>query len=337
MVVAQRIVDGGALGEVARRGARAQCVGQAVDLAVERLVDGAFAQRRDDDEMPTLQQAHRGQQVLAVLVAQVGDQHQQATTTLPQRQFGSSGEVIGGDRPGLQVVAGAQQRVDGAEAALRRDPALLAAGREQADRVALPQREVGHHQRRIQRVVEVCEVAPRLRGGRLPRQHAAAGVEHHDQLLVLLVLVLARDQLARTRGRLPVDLAQAVANAILAHLVEVGAFAAAALDVRADHARSLFRGQQREPRQRCEIGEHPYPLRHAGDPRLPPQAQRRRQAQLHAVETEITARVRTQAVTETRNSLRWQHKPPWQSLRFPAARMQIEHVDALAPRSGLQV
>src|SRR3546814_12353276 len=58
--------------------------------------------------------------------------------------------------------------------------------------------------------------------GGLARHHPPPGVEHHDQLLVLLVLVLARDQLARTRGRLPVDLAQAVADAVLAHLVEIG-------------------------------------------------------------------------------------------------------------------
>jgi hypothetical protein len=39
---------------------------------------------------------------------------------------------------------------------------------------------------------------------------------------------------AIARGRLPVDLAQAVADPVVAHLVEVGAFAAAALQVRAD-------------------------------------------------------------------------------------------------------
>lgn len=68
-------------------------------------------------------------------------------------------------------------------------------------------------------------------------QHAPATVEHQQQLLVLLVLVLARDQLARTRGGLPVQLAQAVADAVLAHLVEVGAFTTAALHVCTDQPR----------------------------------------------------------------------------------------------------
>src|SRR3546814_12077168 len=104
-------------------------------------------------------------------------------------------------------------------------------------------------------------------------------------LLVLLVLVLARDQLARARGRLPVDLAQAVADAVLAHLVDIGALAAAALDVRTDHARGLFCRQQGEARQRRDVGEHAPRLRHAGPPPLPTPSPRRPPAPLHPTPT----------------------------------------------------
>src|SRR3546814_12467756 len=54
-----------------------------------------------------------------------------------------------------------QQSVDGAEAALRRDPALIAAGGVQAHRIALAQRQVRDDQRRVQRVVEVRQRADR--------------------------------------------------------------------------------------------------------------------------------------------------------------------------------
>src|SRR3546814_12818771 len=48
--------------------------------------------------------------------------------------------------------------------------------------------------------------------------------------------------------------------------------AAAALEVRTDHARGLFCRQQGEARQRREVGEHAHRLRHACDARLPPQS-----------------------------------------------------------------
>jgi hypothetical protein len=60
---------------------------------------------------------------------------------------------------GLQRVGRAQQVVDRADAALRRHPGAVAAAGEQADAIALAQGEVGHHQRRIEHVVEVAELA----------------------------------------------------------------------------------------------------------------------------------------------------------------------------------
>src|SRR3546814_12793309 len=118
-------------------------------------------------------------------------------------------------------------------------------------------------------------------------------------MLVLLVLVLARDQLARTRGRLPVDLAQAVADAVLAHLVEIGALAAAALEVRTDHARGLFCRQPGDARQRREVGGHAHPLRPACDAPLPPQSPPRPRAQPHAPEPAPATPGRPTGVTET--------------------------------------
>src|SRR3546814_8216863 len=68
----------------------------------------------------------------------------------------------------------AQQGVDGAEAALRRDPALVAAGGVQAHRIALAQRQVRDDQRRVQRVVEVRQRArPLRRGGLRSEEHTS--------------------------------------------------------------------------------------------------------------------------------------------------------------------
>src|SRR5690606_17138796 len=157
------------------------------------------------------------------------------------------------------------------------------------------------------------------------------------QLLVLLVLVFARDQLARAWSRLPVDLAQAVADAVLAHPVEVGALAAAALDVRADDARGLLGRQQGEARQRREVREHAHRLRHAGNARLSPQPPRRQQAQLHALEAEVAARRRAQAIAEAGYRVRRQQQRARQAGRLPASRMQVEHIDALAARTGFDL
>src|SRR3546814_1653212 len=49
-LVAQGVVDGGALGEVAGGGGGAQGVGEFVHFAFERFVDGAFAQARRSEE-----------------------------------------------------------------------------------------------------------------------------------------------------------------------------------------------------------------------------------------------------------------------------------------------
>jgi hypothetical protein len=65
-------------------------------------------------------------------------------------------------------------------------------------------------------------------------------------LLVALVLVVARDQLLRAAAGFPVDLAQAVTGAILAQLVEFGAFATAAMLVRADHPAGAVGADQGE-------------------------------------------------------------------------------------------
>ena len=68
----------------------------------------------------------------------------------------------------------------------------------EAHAIARARRDVREHQRRVERVVEEREA-------RRPRRHEAAGVEHEEQVLVALELVLAADELLPARGRLPVD------------------------------------------------------------------------------------------------------------------------------------
>ncbi|MNN50663.1 hypothetical protein D3C81_1652590 [compost metagenome] len=191
------------------------------------MVKLAFAQACHANQVPLLQQPNGGQQILDVLVAHVGHQHHQSAARMQQRQLGGRCQIVGGHRLGLQVVTCPQQRIDRAQAAFGRHPAAVAATGEQTNAVALAQRQVGHHQRGIEHVVEVRQPA-------FVGHHAAAGVDHHHQLLVLFVLVLARDQLARACGGFPVDLAQAVADAVFAHLMEIRAFATAALEMCAD-------------------------------------------------------------------------------------------------------
>jgi hypothetical protein len=169
-----------------------------------------------------------------------------------------------------------------------------------------------------------------MRQRTVARHQATAGVEQQHELLVLLVLVLARDQPSRARRRFPVDLAQAVADAVLAHLVEIGAFAASAAQVRADQTRGLVRAEHRELRQRREVREHAYGLRISGHARLPPQPQRRMQPQLHAIEAEISALVGAQVIVERGFLADLQRQPARQAVHAPATWMQVEHVHALA-------
>ena len=88
------------------------------------------------------------------------------------------------------------------------------------------------------------------------------------------------DELAHARGRLPVDLAQRVALAIFAQLVEVEALAAPPPLQHADLRQAVVRGEQRELRQRGEVRVHARRRRLADAAADLPQAERRGEPQL---------------------------------------------------------
>ena len=77
-------------------------------------------------------------------------------------------------------------------------------------------------------IASMQEAAAIVRGEKdAARVHLPPAVQQEDDLLVALLLVLARHRPAQPRGGLPVDLAQRVALAVLAQLVELEPFAAA--------------------------------------------------------------------------------------------------------------
>ena len=81
-----------------------------------------------------------------------------------------------------------------------------------ADCVALTQTDIRQQQRRIESVIEVRAIV-------ILGTHAAATVHEEKDLLIALVLVVARYEFSQVLARLPVDLAQTVPFTILAQLV----------------------------------------------------------------------------------------------------------------------
>jgi len=89
---------------------------------------------------------------------------------------------------------------------------------------------------------------------RNPRRACAAAIEQEHHLLVTLVLVFARDQLAVARGRLPVDPGERVAVAVLAQLVEVETLAAPLALAHTEQAQAVVGREQHVVRDPGEIG-----------------------------------------------------------------------------------
>jgi hypothetical protein len=83
--------------------------------------------------------------------------------------------------------------------------------------------------------------------------HPSAAIEEEDDPLVVLGFVLAADQLALAARRLPVDLADRIAGAVLAQLVELEALAAKPLALDPDVAGARGLDQLVEARGRREI------------------------------------------------------------------------------------
>ena len=277
--------------------------------------------------MAPAQLPHRTQQVFDILVADIGDHHHQRTSRLAPAEFGRGGGIVGRDRLRLQVVDRAEHAVERAAAARRLDEARLATMRQQAHGVALAQCDPGQQQAGVEHVVEVRERV-------VARQHAAAGVEQQQHLLVAFLAVVARDQLARALARLPVDLAQAVALAVLAQLVELGAIAAAPAQVRAEHAAGLVGADQRQARERREVGIDLDRRRGRDRAPLRPQAQRRVQAQLHRRERVAAAFVRGDVVVEAGAGACRKIEPARQPGDPRTPRMAVVHVDAHACASA---
>ena len=103
-----------------------------------------------------------------------------------------------------------------------------------ADLVAFLQRDVGEQHQRVERGVEVAAAALRRA---FVGAHPAPAVEQEDDALVALVLVLANDRAAVAQRRLPVDVADRVAGAVVGELLEVGAAAAHRIALDADLGR----------------------------------------------------------------------------------------------------
>ena len=96
----------------------------------------------------------------------------------------------------------------------RGEKARLIAGKgRQTHRITLAQRYIAQQQAGVKSMVEVREVA-------VLAAHASATVEQKDNLLVAFVLVFAGNWRAFARGGFPVDLAQGVAVAKFAQLLE---------------------------------------------------------------------------------------------------------------------
>lgn len=170
-------------------------------------------------------------------------------------------------------------------------PAVVAGEGHGAHRVALAQGHVGQQQAGVEGMVEVRQVA-------VLAAHAAAAVEQEEDLLVAFVLVFAGDRRAFASGGLPVDLAQGVAVAEFAQLVELQAEAAALAAAYADLVEPV-------------VDRHQFGAVEAGEVRvdaglaacfqvaaLPPQAQRAGQFQLAAGKHEVTAVERPHPVAD---------------------------------------
>ena len=84
--------------------------------------------------------------------------------------------------------------------------------------------------------------------------HASAAIEHEDDLLVALVLVLAGNGRALAGGGFPVDLAQAVAFAEFAQLMKLQAQAATLALAHAELAEPVVDRQQLAAVEAGEVG-----------------------------------------------------------------------------------
>jgi hypothetical protein len=197
----------------------------------------------------------------------------------------------------------------------------MPAHREKAGGVALPHAHVPEQQHGVQHVIE-------MRQRIVVRAEPAAAIDQEHDVLVALVLVLARDQLPRARSRFPVDLALRVAFAVFAQLVELESFTAARTLQHADLREPLVSREQCVLRKRREVGIDAYRRRRA-EPETPlPKPERGAHAKLDRSEGELSARERLQLVLELRPRLRSDARALREAAHFAFRRMVVEHCHA---------
>src|SRR5262245_38735101 len=233
--------------EIVRGGGVRERALEGVDAGRERPRQDALAQAREQHEVPRLQQAKGGLEGVVVLVAEVRQDRDERAFPQPLHELERGAVVVGGLERRLQVVAAVQDEIHRRRRLARREPARLRRQREKPHRVPLPQADVGEQQSGVQHVVEVRELV-------VLGAHPPAAVDQEHDLLIALVLVLARDQPAHARRRLPVDAPLTVALAVLAELVKVEPLAAAPTLEHAELREAVVGGEKRELRERGEVG-----------------------------------------------------------------------------------
>jgi hypothetical protein len=146
-------------------------------------------------------------------------------------------------------------------------------------------------------------------------------------MLVALVLVLARDRALHPRGRLPVDLAQAVTRPVLAQLVELQTLAAAAATANPECPDPVLGRQQLVAHRGSEVRVRAHGEGLAATALAAPQAEARADAHLDRLEAVIAALERPQQVVALRPCSGRQLERDRQSLGSGLGRMVVAQLE----------
>ncbi|MNZ98942.1 hypothetical protein D3C78_1182490 [compost metagenome] len=171
-------------------------------------------------------------------------------------------------------------------------------------------------------MVEVREVA-------VLAAHAPSTVDQEEYLLVAFVLVFAGDRRALARGGFPVDLAQGVAVAEFAQLVELQAEPAALSGAHADPVQPVIHGHQLGAVDAREVGIDAGFVAGFQIASAAPEVQRAAQLDFAAREDEVSARQRAHAIAELRAFARAQFDRLRQVLEIHLVGQVVEQSHAL--------
>ncbi|MNK83129.1 hypothetical protein D3C87_1029280 [compost metagenome] len=223
--------------QIIHRAAISQCLGQGLHWCFPQVIEQVFAQAGNQHSVLLTQALGGRQQFFIDLIAQIGDQHHQSPAFLPCQQLRGGGLIVGGALAAVEVINAVEQGVELPGAFHRREVVRCVAGkRTETDRVALAQGDITQQQAGIERVIEVRKLV-------ILTAHAATAVEHEDDLLVALVLILPGYRCALPSSGLPVDLAQAVALAKFAQLMKLQPQATALSLAHAELAQPVIHSQ----------------------------------------------------------------------------------------------